>query len=101
MIRNFFLILGFLISFVGLYGGVVLAAGDAPSDSLESETLVELDSGTDMRGKSGSFNDYLNQKVTDENSSETIELIRFDEDTRVSLGSEGDEDPSLGLKMGY
>jgi hypothetical protein len=91
-----------------ILGACVLAAflaPLAPEASAEEAALrrtgQSLGGGTDVRGESGGFEDYLAKKDGEEDSASSFELMRIDEDSRVTLGSEGDEDPSLGLRMGY
>ena len=91
---RFPVILAFSFSLFANLAPYAAAGGDAPSKPRKDEVL-EAD-GTNVRGQSGDFDEYLNEGK-EEKESNSLELMRISEDAKVDVDGES----GLGVKFGY
>lgn len=91
---RFPILLAFSLSLCSILALDALAGGDAPSKTRKDEVL-EAD-GTNVRGQSGDFAEYLNE-ADEEKESNSVELMRISEDAKVDV----DGQDGVGVKFGY
>lgn len=74
-------------------------AETAEESSASEEPILEGPRGTSHQGQSGTFEQFVNDAKAPKD--EQIELMKVDEDSRVTLGSEDDEDLEAAMRMSY
>ena len=74
-----------------------IAGGSEPATSSASASSHEK-GGTNLRGQSGDFKDYLNEGDGEAKESNSVELADLGEDAKIAAGG---DDSSVGLKVGY
>lgn len=75
-------------------------ATETPDSTSAREASFLDEQGTNVRGQSGDFADYLNEAEGSRESGYT-ELIQLGDDTHIGAGGEEDENPGVGIRLGY
>ncbi len=89
----------YLALFLSFYAVPLAASGNdsAPRRSKTDEAVLAK-TGTNVKGESGDFESYLNEKSGEEKESNSVDLVDLGDDAKIAAGG---DDSSVGLKMGF